>query len=336
MAVDFLIFLPVRNGGHYVREAIDSVLAQTFPDWKLIVLENASTDDTARTVAAYDDPRIEVVPADRPLEMYDNWHRGYEYLGGDVPGDTIVTFLGHDDVFRPSFLADIASLVEQFPDATIYQTHFDLIGTQGELIRACRPVAQREIWTDMLAMLCWNLRDSFGTGYAFRAKDYRAVGGIPDLPKLLFSDHLVFTRLARLGYKACHPNSAFAYRLRAGSTSYSMTPARFSAHAEALDIFVAALLSEFSEFAESDIGPPAIASLLARELFQFESLVIQRTFSPELKAKLAKLRERYVAVARGIPASQLVGPPFSPSRLVLALRRLNMTQSFLRANLLRK
>ena len=54
------IGMPVRNGQKYIREAIESILAQTFTDWELIVCDNASTDSTEQIVREYAarDPRV--------------------------------------------------------------------------------------------------------------------------------------------------------------------------------------------------------------------------------------------------------------------------------------
>ena len=46
------------NGEKYLREAIDSVLAQTYQNWELIFWDNQSTDSSAEIVKSYDDPRI--------------------------------------------------------------------------------------------------------------------------------------------------------------------------------------------------------------------------------------------------------------------------------------
>ena len=326
----FVIFLPVRNGADYVREALDSVFAQTFQNWRLVVLDNASCDATPDILAALSDNRVEVLRTERPLGIYENWHRGFDYLQSGEHDDSFVTFLGHDDLFYPSFLAQIADLIATDPEATLYQTMFDLIDDRGDLRRACHPIPERESWRDILGSLCWNQRDSFGTGYVFRGKDYRKVGGIPDLPLLLYSDHLLFTRLTRLGHKACSPTIDFAYRLRRGSTSFRINPAKANADAEALTTFVDALLSEYQEFTSSQPGRAAVASLLARTLFLLNTPVLKRSMSLENKRRLEWLEGVYSDMARGIPMGNLVGAPTTPSRLINALRRLNMTVNFIR------
>src|SRR5262245_17025162 len=57
------VVMPVRNGARWLSEAVDSVLAQTFSDWELIVIDDGSTDATPSILAAFAsrDPRIRVI-----------------------------------------------------------------------------------------------------------------------------------------------------------------------------------------------------------------------------------------------------------------------------------
>jgi len=331
---EFLIILPVKNGGHYVRKAIESVLAQTVENWKMVILENFSTDDTISVIESYKDSRISLISSSESLGIYDNWNRAFGVVKDHDP-QTIVTFLGHDDYFSPNFLKEIQAAAAAYPDATIYQTLFDLIDAEGSLIRACRPIPNREDWFNIMASLCWALRDSYGTGYAFRAKDYVAVGGMPDLPMLLYSDHLLFTRLTRRGYKVCVPINGFAYRLHHGSTSGAVSKERFQAHADALILFMGVLHDEFAEFTSTDLGQAAVASLLGRELFLLETPFVLQSLASNTRAELARLQATYQKSGRGVPMTQLYGAPSSASRSVYLLRRINLMARFLKTKLTR-
>lgn len=329
MPPEFVIYLPVRNGGHHVDIAIRSVLAQSYASWRLVILENASTDGTPERLTRYDDARISVIPANRPLSMYDNWHRAYDLMA-DEPEDRLVTILGHDDVFHPDFLTDIAGLVDRYPDASLYQTLFDMIDENDGKVRPCRPVPESETWTSMLGGLLWYLRDSFGTGYVFRAGDYRRVGGIPDLPMLLYSDWLVFVRLTRLSYKASTLSNRFSYRRHISSTSGTPSKQRIAASLQGLWHFITLVRSEFAEFADTDAGRSSIAALLARELSLVTVPVIRRTFAPEDRRKLDELLTIYDETADGVSANTMVGQPFRPGRIFVAIRRFNAAQAYLR------
>lgn len=65
------IGMPVYNAGRYLRFAIDSVLAQTFPDFELIITSDGSSDDSVEIAGSYNDPRIRLI--------IDNTNRGVPY-----------------------------------------------------------------------------------------------------------------------------------------------------------------------------------------------------------------------------------------------------------------
>ena len=59
------VVLPNYNGSDFLKKAVDSVLAQTFTDFELIVVEDGSTDQSAELLASYSDSRIRVIPLEQ-------------------------------------------------------------------------------------------------------------------------------------------------------------------------------------------------------------------------------------------------------------------------------
>src|SRR5262245_39412404 len=55
------VVLPTRDRAPFLKRAIQSVLAQTFRDWELVIVDDASTDDTVDVVASFGDPRLRVI-----------------------------------------------------------------------------------------------------------------------------------------------------------------------------------------------------------------------------------------------------------------------------------
>ncbi|HET7468286.1 MAG TPA: glycosyltransferase [Gemmatimonadales bacterium] len=60
MPVVVSAIMPTYNSGEFIAAAVDSILAQTFRDWELIIVDDGSTDDTAAVLRRYQDPRITV------------------------------------------------------------------------------------------------------------------------------------------------------------------------------------------------------------------------------------------------------------------------------------
>jgi glycosyltransferase involved in cell wall biosynthesis len=94
------ICIPVRNGGQLIGQAIDSVLAQTFDQFELVVVDNQSTDGTYDRVAAIVDPRIRLFRNDELLPPAENWNRAIT-----LAQTPYVKVLHHDDLLYPDCIA---------------------------------------------------------------------------------------------------------------------------------------------------------------------------------------------------------------------------------------
>jgi glycosyltransferase involved in cell wall biosynthesis len=289
----YTIFLPVKNGVTYVREAIDSVLAQTSSDWRLLVLDNASTDGTAEAVREYRHARIELHTAPAHLPIWRSWHRIHDLLERGAIECDLMTIIGHDDRLHPEFLQTIDRLITEHPTAGMYQTAYEIIDGKGQVVRPCRPIPAIEMGSEFLVARLWGLRDSCGTGSVFRAADYLKVGGFCNLPRLLHSDDLLFARLSKENYKIASPSIRFQYRLHRASASYSLTGDRVESQLAAIDGFMGSLEREFSDLVTTPWGQAALACFLAREVMMINIFPLRRLLSLEARRRLGRLVEAY-------------------------------------------
>ncbi|MEU2179084.1 glycosyltransferase [Nocardia sp. NPDC019219] len=101
------IVCPAFNRSTAIRATIDSVLAQTVPDWTLLVVSDGSTDDTDDVVRAYRDPRI------RLLRVGPYGHPGGPRNTGVAAATApYVAYLDHDDRWSPTHLATLLGLLD--------------------------------------------------------------------------------------------------------------------------------------------------------------------------------------------------------------------------------
>src|SRR4030042_308579 len=85
------VIMPCLNGERHIQAAIDSVLAQTFDDFELIVVDNGSTDRTPEILDAVNDPRLRVLTlTDRGVSLARN-------LGLRAARGTFIAFIDSDD-----------------------------------------------------------------------------------------------------------------------------------------------------------------------------------------------------------------------------------------------
>lgn len=211
----FSVVIPTHNGEAYLGQAIESVLNQTYPHFEIIVLEHESTDRTVEIANSYNDPRVRICSTNEHQTIESNWGRIL-----DLDLAEYLTILGHDDIFYPEFLQEISSLIAQEPNESLYQTHFHIINSDGDVIRDCQPVPYKETGEAFMNARQHFLRDSFGTGYVMRSADFKRVGGFLPFAKLYFSDDFAFYRLADISGKVCSPKFLFGYRYHLKSESY--------------------------------------------------------------------------------------------------------------------
>jgi glycosyltransferase involved in cell wall biosynthesis len=212
----YTIFLPVRNGGRYFQQCVESILAQSYGNFNLVVLENYSIDQSVEWLKSLRDPRISLLPAKSDLTIQANWGRIL-----NLPKNEYMTIIGHDDLLDSNYLKIMDDLIRKYPDASLYQTHFRLIDAKGRAIRSCLPMPKRETEAQFLISRLMFKRDSFGTGYMMRSKLYEKVGGIPLYDRLLFADDVLWLMLMHNSWKVTAQEECFAYRVHIGSTSFS-------------------------------------------------------------------------------------------------------------------
>jgi hypothetical protein len=128
------IFIPVFNGGPMLDACIQSVIGQSHRDWKLIVSDNASSDDSVaiaqRHAAA--DSRICLVAAGEHLPMMDHWNRSLQALPDDVE---YYKQLHVDDVLGAKFLERLVDAGRRHPDANLFGAYFRYGKKQLPLLR---------------------------------------------------------------------------------------------------------------------------------------------------------------------------------------------------------
>jgi glycosyltransferase involved in cell wall biosynthesis len=118
------IGLPVYNAGHLIRTALDSLLAQTYPNIELIISDNASTDETREICREYAarDVRIRLYRNQQNIGAAANFMRVFELSTGKY-----FMWAAHDDSWDASFVAVSVEKLEGHPEAVLCYTDQHLV-----------------------------------------------------------------------------------------------------------------------------------------------------------------------------------------------------------------
>jgi len=120
----FTVLVPLYNKEQHITRTLQSVLAQTFQNFDIVVVDDGSTDTSASVVKALQDPRIRLIEA-RNGGVSAARNRGIEAATG-----TWVAFLDADDWYHPSHLATLAGAIAQAPEAAMAASGYRNIDEQ--------------------------------------------------------------------------------------------------------------------------------------------------------------------------------------------------------------
>lgn len=125
------VVIPVFNGVNYLRDAIESVFAQTYPNIELIVVDDGSTDSTWEIIESYGE-RVCAIHKDNG-GVASALNMGIRQASGGF-----VAWLSHDDLFLPDKIAMQISFLKGHPEFGLCYTDFEIINASGERLKIYR------------------------------------------------------------------------------------------------------------------------------------------------------------------------------------------------------
>ena len=126
------ILIPVYNAERYIAKTIESVLAQTYTDWELIIVEDKSSDKSFQIAKQYEalyPEKIKVYQNDSNLGMLQNWNKGI-----DLCKNELFVKLDADDIWLPSFLEKSVQIIDKYPEVGLVFTKYVNIDEDDNII----------------------------------------------------------------------------------------------------------------------------------------------------------------------------------------------------------
>jgi glycosyltransferase involved in cell wall biosynthesis len=224
------VIMPFLNVAPFLEEAIESVRAQTYANWELLLCDDGSTDgssEIARRYAALDPSRI------RHLSHDDGATHGASAarnLGLRSARGELVALLDGDDIWLPNKLEDQVAIMNERPDAdALYGDTMSWYGWTGNPEDAARDstpksgipdgtlLAPRELITGMLR---YEIMVPCTCSIIVRADAVRRSGGFVDELRYIYTDHAFYARLSMVA-SVLYVNRCWDRYRRHAASAYS-------------------------------------------------------------------------------------------------------------------
>lgn len=129
------IILPTYNGEHYLDQAICSCIDQTYNNWELIIVDDASTDNTPDIIEPFRlrDPRIQLIRHEKNKRLPAALNSGFSVSKGNY-----LTWTSDDNQYRRDALSEMVSFLENNPETAMVYTDYSIIDSQGEFQQYAR------------------------------------------------------------------------------------------------------------------------------------------------------------------------------------------------------
>lgn len=226
------VIVPSYNGARFLPESLDSILAQSYPNVEIFLLDDASTDETPAVAARYAG-RINYVRQPVNLGQFDNVNDGIARARGDL-----IAVYHADDVYLPHIVEREVAYLEAYPNvAAVFASDVFVDATGREYGRLTLPPEVRgelplQYPTILNALLTYKNRFLVGPSAMVRASVYASVGRYREERYRIASDLEMWMRIARrwpiavledhlMKYRHFHGNASqqFEY-LRTGPDAY--------------------------------------------------------------------------------------------------------------------
>ena len=214
----FSIFIPAYKST-YLSEAIQSCLDQSYDDFELVVVNDASPADIDSIISMFNDSRLRYYKNENnvgALNVVDNWNKCLELCDGEY-----VICMGDDDCLTPTCLSQYVELINRYAGLGVYHTKTVVIDEKGVAIniQASRPEYE-SAWS--LAWHRWNGRTiQFIGDFCFDLKLLRQNDGFYKLPLAWGSDDISALIAAQSAGIANTQEVGFCYRVNSQTITNS-------------------------------------------------------------------------------------------------------------------
>ena len=194
----------------FLKEAIASILAQTYRDFELVVVDDCSPENLKEVVDEFHDERLTYHRNEKNLggtDLVAAWNHAMTYATGEW-----CVLASDDDVHHREYLAEMVRLSEKYPQVNLVHCRNCDIDADGKVKWVGNSRAEYESGIQMLYSSSVLRVPQRMADLMFKRKAYEAMGGFPSYPLAWYSDHVFAIKLAWDGGAVCSDKALFMYR----------------------------------------------------------------------------------------------------------------------------
>ena len=194
----------------FLKEAIASILDQTFREFELIVVDDCSPEGLREIVEGFSDERVVYIRNKVNLggkNLVDNWNRCLELASGEY-----CVLASDDDIYLPRFAERMLALVGKYPDVDVFHCRTGVIDENGRLSKIGEKRPELESFADLLYARGVKRCLQTAPEFMFRTAALRRVGGFVSFPLAWYSDDATWLTLAKGNGVACADEVLFHWR----------------------------------------------------------------------------------------------------------------------------
>lgn len=194
----------------FLRESIDSILNQTYKDFELIIVNDASPEDLTTIVNSYCDVRIQYYINEKNIggsDLVAQWNHCITYAQGDY-----LILASDDDVYHFDYLEKMDVLINRYPYVDVFRPRVRQMNANGSAIEETEILPEFLLYIDFLYFRYKAHVSSGIPFYIFKRDTLVDVGGFVNFPSAWISDDATVIRLARNGVVS-HNEVLFSFRM---------------------------------------------------------------------------------------------------------------------------
>jgi glycosyltransferase involved in cell wall biosynthesis len=202
------VLMSAYNAEKYISESIESILNQTFNDFEFIIINDGSTDNTAKIIKSYKDDRIKYISHENS-GLAKSLNKGIRVANG-----TYIARLDADDVSYPERLEEQFKFMEDNPTYVVCGSYADVIDESGNFIYIFNdiPSVDKEIKNAMNYKNCFIHSSTF-----YRRDSALSIGGYYEPIRQYFEDYIFFYQILKKGKGYNFKKPLIKYRITPNS-----------------------------------------------------------------------------------------------------------------------